>query len=243
MNSSKSVQDSVAMLQRFALRTIVKNRSFNREIVVQVPLHQNSQRRINVRVNQGVWLRHKSLQFECIRYHPKKSGMYIRSTINGHGRYLHVLTMESYAKNNSDLWENGLYTCEHIDHDPTHNQRSNLRIATKSEQCASRRGHVDSKFPDAKGISETATGSFAVDLKIGPARYRKTVGKDRVVAMLVYDQLVNRLCEKCGYLNNPVATYEQQQLATSIAEGMIEKQRTKNSPQDCSKQSAKRLKR
>jgi hypothetical protein len=206
------------VLQRFMRQSIEKNRAFHRVIVVRVPLRNCKKVTILVRVNHGIWHRVKHLQFECLRTHFKKSGMYIRSTVNG--TYLHRLAME-HIKGGPSIWEGGKYTCEHKDHDPTNNQISNLTLFTKDQQAASKRGHSDSKLGDVKGVSLTKSGSYLVECKLGPCRIRKTV-KSIHVAKMLYNHLTRALNGKFAHVNRvDDATEEETSEANDLADGLL----------------------
>jgi hypothetical protein len=209
---------SVRTLQRFARRAIAVTRAYHKVISVKVPL-RNSAGTVDVRVNELFWLRFKHMQFECLRWHPRKSGMYIRSKTTG--AYLHRLIMEQI--HGTTCWEGGQYTCEHRDHDPTNNQLSNLTLFTKAQQGASKRGHSDSKMPDVKGVSMTATGSYLVECKKGPCHIRKTV-KSKNVALMLYNILTRALNGDCAF-TNPVddATEEETTQANAIAHALLSK--------------------
>jgi hypothetical protein len=158
------------------------------------------------------------MQFECLRWHRHKSGMYIRSKSNG--TYLHRLIME-HVHGGSTIWKNGMYTCEHRDHDPTNNQVSNLTLYKKEQQSASKRGHSDSKMPDVKGVSITATGSYLVECKKGPCHVRKTI-KNKRVAMLLYNRLTRAMNGDCAYINTvDDATEAETSEANTIAHALL----------------------
>ena len=92
----QTVSRSVTVLQHFAFRVRCKTRAYDKEITVTVPLRNNTGRMVTVRVNQGVWMANKHQRFEVLRWHPRRSGMYVRSTRTG--AYLHVLVMEAYDR-------------------------------------------------------------------------------------------------------------------------------------------------
>jgi hypothetical protein len=120
-------------------------------------------------------------------------------------------------------WEGGQYTCEHRDHDPTNNQISNLTLYTKAQQGASKRGHSDSKMPDVKGVSITATGSYLVECKKGPCHVRKTI-KNKRVAMLVYNRLTLAMNGDCAFINHvDGATEGETTEANTIAHALLSK--------------------
>jgi hypothetical protein len=145
--------------------------------------------------------------------------MYIRSTLNG--KYLHLIAMETYRRKGHRIWEGGRLTCEHRDQNPCNNVVANLSLATKREQCESRRGNSHSKLPDVKGVSPTVTGSFLVELKHGTCRLRKTV-KDLMVAKLVYNLLATEICGPRAHKNNVHgATGIQHGQANAIAHALL----------------------
>ena len=218
VNTNSIEVDSVRTLQRFARVAIVKSRAYHKVITVKVPL-RNSSSMIDVRVNELFWLRFGHMQFECLRWHRHKSGMYIRSKSNG--TYLHRLIME-HVHGGSSIWEGGKYTCEHRDHDPTNNSISNLTLFTKAQQGASKRGHSDSKT-GLKGVSITATGSYLVECKKGSCHVRKTV-KSKRVAMLVYNRVTRAMNGDCAYINTvDDATEEETTQANMIAHALLSK--------------------
>ena len=211
--------DSVRTLQRFARLAIAKSRAYHKVISVKVPL-RNSSSMIDVRVNEIYWLRFGHMQFECLRWHRHKSGMYIRSKTTG--AYLHRLIMEQ-IHGGSSIWEGGKYTCEHRDHDPTNNSISNLTLFTKAQQGASKRGHSDSKMPDVKGVSITATGSYLVECKKGSCHVRKTV-KSKRVALLLYNRLARTIYGDCAFVNTvDDATEAETSEADTIAHALLSK--------------------
>ena len=207
----------VRTLQRFARHAIAVSRAYHKVVTVKVPL-RNSSLLVDVRVNQIFWQRFKHLAFECLRWHPRKSGMHIRSKTNG--TYLHRLVME-HIKGGPSIWQNGKFSCEHRDHDPTNNQASNLTLFTKAQQGSSKRGHSDSKMPDVKGVSITATGSYLVECKKAARHIRKTV-KVKNVAMMIYNHLTRAMNGDCAYIN-PVddATEAETSEANTIAHALL----------------------
>jgi hypothetical protein len=95
-------------------------------------------------------------------------------------------------------------TCDHKNRNGLDNRRTNLRLATQSQQCINQNIRIDNKS-GYKGVSfHKATGKWTVQLRFHGKQYYFGLYKSRKKAALKYDLIARKYFGEFAYLNFPM---------------------------------------
>lgn len=125
--------------------------------------------------------------------HKYPNSWYASSRINGKTTGLHSFLLKPPAG----------FVVDHIDGNGLNNQRSNLRIATPSENMRNQRRHADSASK-YKGVWKVKDcNRWAVRLWDGTKRHYVGLFKDEIEAAKTYDFIANQVFGAFAHLNFP----------------------------------------